>query len=42
MLDDDDGVVSPDSPQNNYFDEVTVQLEYFACLLFDNSLSCTS
>ena len=28
MLDGDDGCVSPDS-QDNYFNEVTVQLEYF-------------
>ena len=29
MLDGDGRSVSPDSAQNNYFNELTVQLEYF-------------
>ena len=29
MLDNDDGNASSDFPQNDYFNEVTVQLEYF-------------
>ena len=33
MLDGDDRSVSPDSPPDIYFDEVTVQLEYFDCLI---------
>ena len=34
----DEGRVSPDSPQDNYFDEVIVQLEYFDCLVHSNTL----
>ena len=33
MLDTDDGSVSPDSPPDTYFNEMTVQLKYFDSLV---------
>ena len=34
MLDGDDASVSPDCPQDNYFDEVTVQLDHVSAFYY--------